>query len=433
MKQKLPIVAIVGRPNVGKSTLFNRLCGKRLAITSEILGTTRDRLYEEISWRGKTFILADTAGIGWGKEDLAVDIKDQIQLAAKEADLIIFLGDITVGLTADDQRALRQIRKVNKKVILAVNKVDNQNLKAEASEFYKLGLGEPIPIAALAGKNIGTLLDEVAANIKKGTKIPDDDIFKVVILGRPNVGKSSLFNQLIKEERAIVSDIPGTTRDVLSTKVRYDNADFLILDTAGLRKRGKIEKGIEKYSVLRALKALEEADLALLVIDASGGVVAQDLHVAGFAKEKNKAVILVVNKWDLADEDQDVFLKKMRYQFKFLAWMPIIFVSALTGKNVAYIFGIVKETKEKMKKRITTARFNDFVEELVLTNPPAARKVRAKIFYATQTKDIPPTFVFFTNYPEEIHFSYIRFLEKRIREEFDFSGVPIKVIMRKKK
>lgn len=424
-----PVVAIVGRPNVGKSTLFNRLAGKRLAITSKFAGTTRDRLYEEINWVGKNFMLVDTAGMLWEKE--ALDIQKQIQIAIREADLIIFLVDVTSGVTLEDEKAVEFLRKSKKRVILGVNKVDNQKREGEIGEFFKMGFKDVVPISAILGRNVGSLLDKITSYLKPKI-IPfkeESPELKIAIIGRPNVGKSSLFNKLIGQERVVVSDIPGTTRDIITTKLQYQNNVFLFIDTAGLRRRGKIQFGIEKFSVLRALRALEEADLCLFLIDAEEGVTNQDLHIAGFAKEMGKAIILVVNKWDLAEKEKtmDQFLDNLRDKLDFIFWAPVIFISASSGKNISKIFDLIKVAQTNYQKRINTSSLNNFLQKTVTRKVPVS-----KIFYATQVKIKPPTFVFFIKEPEKIHFSYIRYLENSLRKEFDFTGTSIKIYLRRK-
>lgn len=450
MSKTLPIVAIIGRPNVGKSTLFNRLVGKKIAITTDIPGTTRDRLYEICRWREKEFILIDTAGIELKFEErFKEDIESQIEIAVNEAHLILFMADVKGGITAQDQNAINKIRKSGKKAILAVNKVDNAALEKEVATFFKFGLGEPIPLSAISGRNTGDLLDKIVEELRE---IKDQDIEKfepteqslrVSILGRPNVGKSSLFNALTKEERAIISEIPGTTRDVINTRFIYGEENIDFIDTAGLRRRGKIGKvaegpkavgKIEKYSALRTLRALDESDIALLVIDAVEGVTAQDLHIAGFIRDTGKGIILVVNKIDISSEiDIEDFLRLLRYKFNFIPFAPVIFVSAETKKNISKIFDLILDVKKSREIKISTPKLNKFLEEAIMKKSPAGlKKTKPKLKYMTQVAINPPTFVIFASYNELIHFSYKRYLENRLREEFTFSGTPIKIEFRRK-
>lgn len=448
MDRTLPIVAIIGRPNVGKSTLFNRLLGKKIAVTTDIPGTTTDRLYERVSWQGRDFILADTAGIEYEfKERFAEDIMSQIEMAILDAHLIVFMVDVKSGITPQDQNALRKLRKSKKKAILVVNKVDNQERESSLAEFYKLGLGEPTPISALSGRGTGDLLDNIIneiENIKTKDKRPEEkDSIKVSIIGRPNVGKSSVFNTLVNENRAIVSEIPGTTRDVVTTQFDYENNKIDFIDTAGLRRRGKIGKAIsgvkkegeiEKYSTMRSLRAMEESDIVLIIIDGTEGVVSQDLHLAGFAKDSGKGIVLVVNKTDIADEiTVNNFLPVLKNRFKFIPFASVVFVSAKTKKNVNKIFDLILSAKEKRGVKIPTPKLNKFLEKATLERPPVGlKKIRPKFKYITQKDTDPPTFVIFTSQSEYIHKSYIRYLENKLRKEFDFTGTAIRIEFREK-
>lgn len=455
MKSNIPIVAIIGRPNVGKSTLFNRLIGKKIAITTDVPGTTRDRLYERVSWGEKEFFLIDTAGIELKfDEKFAEDIEAHIEASIKDADLIVFMTDVTSGLNNQDRKAIKTLRKSKKDSILAVNKVDNQAREASLPEFYKLGLGEPTPISAISGKGTGDLLDKIVErlkDIKTKTLVPKDtndkdkeDIIKVSLIGRPNVGKSSLFNALVNEKRAIVSEVPGTTRDVVITQFDYKDKKIDFIDTAGLRRRGKIgqlipgskkEEGkIEKYSSLRSIRAMDQSDVVILVIDGVEGVVAQDLHLAGFAKDAGKGVILAINKMDIADEiTVENYLHVLRRKFKFLPFAPAIFVSAETKNNVSKILDLILEAKESRQVSIPTAKLNRFLERAVMDRPPSGLdKTSPKIKYITQKEINPPTFLIFTSHADKIHNSYVRYMENQLRKEFDFNNTAIKIEFREK-
>lgn len=448
MNETLPIVAIIGRPNVGKSTFFNRLIGRKIAITTDIPGTTRDRLYERVAWRGREFILIDTAGIELEFEErFKEDIQSQIEIAVREADLIIFMADVTSGITPQDLNAAQKMRRAKKNVMLVANKADNQKLEEQAAEFYKLGLGKPMPISALSGRNTGDMLDVVTENLKQikpKIKLPVlEKSVKVAIIGRPNVGKSSLFNALINENRAIVNEVPGTTRDIVSTVFNFKNEKIEFIDTAGLRRRGKIGKAIqglkkegkiEKYSAVRAMRTIDEADVALVVIDATEGVVAQDLHLAGFIKDSYKGVIIVINKTDIAHNvTVENYLPILRHKFDFISFAPVIFVSAVTKKNIQKIFDLILEVKKSRELKIPTPKLNKILEKAVIERPPAGLKnKKPKIKYITQMGISPPSFVIFTSFPEYIHFSYKRYLENRLRKEFAFSGTAIKIEYREK-
>jgi len=457
-KSSLPLVAIIGRPNVGKSTLFNRLLGKREAIVSKIPGTTRDRLYANIQWQGKSFILVDTGGIDFGseKEIFKSDIEKQAQIALEESDLIIFLVDGRSGLEKKDLEVAEKLRKSRKKIILVVNKIDHQKLRGEIAEFYKFGLGNPIPISALHGTGVGDLLDKIVQGIKevkikraeqkklaKNQSSPATSI-SIAIIGRPNVGKSSIFNKLIDQERAIVSDIPGTTRDALDTKVKIGKNEFIFTDTAGIRRRGKINRGIEKYSVLRALKTIKKTDIVLLIIDAVEGLTKQDLHISQYALENYKGLILVVNKWDLVEQqaitDKELrvekYLRYLRTKAPFLPWVPVVFTSALSGKNLDKLIEMIIEVSRQRLRKITAKQLNKLITEAQLHYAPKLAKAKNKyprIYYSTQIAVNPPTFVLMVNKPDLFHFSYRRYLENQIRQQFGFWGTAIKIILRGKK
>ncbi len=434
-----PIIAIVGKPNVGKSTLFNRLTERRTAITSEIPGTTRDRLYGDCFWGKYEFILVDTAGIApEEKDELKADIQNQIKIAVAEADLIIFLVDAGTGITQKDQRAAELLRKGQKPIILAANKIDKKKESGFYQEFYKLGLGDPIPISALHGQGTGDLLDKIVKRIKIKTRRPPSKMTKptqVAIVGRPNVGKTSILNALLKEKRGAVSEVPGTTRDIVIGELQTNKEKIILIDTAGIRKRGKIKFGIETFSVLRAIKSISGSLITLLVIDATEGVVAQDMHLAGFAKEEGKGIILIVNKWDLVKNKSQIierYLKVLQEKFDFVYFVPVIFVSAKTKENISQILNLILKVKESLSKRIKTAELNNYLGEIIRKNPPKSKK-NIKVYYFTQVAINPPTFAIFANLPEAIHFSYLRYLENRIRDKYEFGGAPIKILLKKHK
>ena len=430
---KKPIVTIVGRPNVGKSSLFNRIIGQRTAITSDVAGTTRDRIYEDVEWKNTSFMLVDTAG------ELAENIQDQINFALDEADFFIFMVEAGTEITIEDEKAAQILRKKKKPYILVANKADNQELENSIVNFYKLGLGEPIGVSSIHGRGVGDFLDLLVQKIKKipGKPIePKTTDIVVALLGRPNVGKSSILNKLSGQGIAIVSEVPGTTRDVNEAIIKKDDKKILLIDTAGIRKSGKIETGIEKYSVLRSLKAAERADIVLLVLDATEGAVAKDLSIAGMVKEMGKGLIIVVNKWDAIEKDEqpmDQYLAMLRDKYDFVSWSPVIFVSALTGKNLDKIGSLIESVSENREIKIQTSKVNNLIEKITTKRPPGIKRgTRPKIFYATQTGTAPPEFTLFCNYPEYIHFSYIRYLENSFRKEADFTGTPIKIVLKKR-
>lgn len=433
-----PIVALVGRPNVGKSTLFNRITGERKAIVEDRPGVTRDRIYADAFWRDREFILVDTGGIEFEVEDeIARQVKKQARLALEEADVVVFLTDGREGLTPLDREVANLLRRTRKPVILAVNKIEDfQN--ADIYDFYQLGLGDPIPISAAHGLNTGDLLDAVVANLppESGEEY-DEEVIKIAVAGRPNVGKSSLVNAILGEERVIVSDIPGTTRDAVDTLFTRDGQSYVIIDTAGIRRRSKIEESTERFSVIRALRAIERADVVLLVLDAQEGVTEQDKRIAGYAHEKGRAIVIVVNKWDLVDKDDKTMLRyteRIREELSFMQYAPVVYVSALTGQRVPRILELVKYVAEQHVMRVATSTLNEVIREAVALNPPPAEGGRRlKILYATQTGVRPPTFVIFVNDPELVHFSYARYLENRIRSSFGFEGTPINLIFRQRR
>lgn len=442
-----PLVALVGRPNVGKSTLFNRIIGRRLAVVSEVAGTTRDRLYAESEWNGIAFMLVDTGGMeltdGWSTEPLSEDsatfmpaIRQQAAVAIQDAEVIVQVVDGTVGVTAADREIADILRQSNKPVIIAANKLESTKLTGNALEFYELALGEVIPISALHGVGVGDLLDavtEAVPPIPAEEEEPDDSI-KVALLGRPNVGKSTLLNKLLGQERAIVSPIAGTTRDAIDTKLKWHGQEFTVIDTAGIRRRGKIDPGVEKYSVLRAMKALQRADVALLLIDAEEGVTSQDAHIAGMLIEESVSVIVLVNKWDVVEKDSHtmyLYEQQIRQELNFLDYVPVMFISAMTGQRVSKIFPVIMDVYESRHFRIPTGQLNKFMREATTNHPPPNKGgVRVKFFYATQVSVAPPVIVFFVNKPDWVHFSYQRYLENKLREQFAFPGTPVKFIFR---
>ena len=433
-----PIVAIVGRPNVGKSTLFNRLVGGRPAIVEDTPGVTRDRLYRDCTWQEHEFILIDTGGIEFNNAgQFSEKIKRQAELAIEEAAVIIFVVDAKSGITVDDEEAAQLLRRSGKPVVVAVNKLDNFNHAANIYDFYSLGLGEPVGVSAIHGMNTGDLLDAVVALFPEyESEDYEPDAIKLAVIGRPNVGKSSLVNKILGTERVIVSPIAGTTRDAIDSVFAQDGQQYVIIDTAGMRRRGKVNEPTERYSVDRALKAVDRSDVVLMVIDAVEGVTEQDKKVVGYAHEAGKGILLVINKWDLLEKDDKTmnqFDKKLKEELTFLDYALTLYVSALSGQRVDKILPLVKFIAEQQTFRISTARFNEVLEEAVLYNPPPTYKgKRVKILYGTQVGVKPPKFVIFANIPEGIHFSYERYLINQIRKNFGFAGTPIWVMIRQR-
>ncbi len=432
-----PIVAIVGRPNVGKSTLFNRLVGKRLAITHEVPGTTRDRLYAEADWGGVNFILVDTGGLELvSNDDLIAQVRAQAQTAIAEADVILFLVDVKDGLTAGDEEVARVLRRSAKPVLLAVNKGDSQVRREAAVEFYALGLGELYPISALHGTGTGDLLDQVVAAFPVEEEREELEAVKIAIVGRPNVGKSSLLNKILGQERAIVHEAPGTTRDAIDTQMEWEGEPLVLIDTAGIRRKGRIQRGVEKYSVLRALRAINRAGVVLLLIDAVEGATAQDARIAGYILAEAKSVVVVVNKWDLVEKDtytMQAYVQHICTALRFLDYVPVLFVSALTGQRVDQVLPTALRVQEARMIRIPTAELNRIVQEAVARHaPPSKAGKRLRLYYATQAAVDPPTFVFFVNDPRLVHFSYERYLENRLREHYGFLGTPLRLSFRKR-
>ncbi|WP_368294308.1 ribosome biogenesis GTPase Der [Dehalobacter sp. TBBPA1] len=435
-----PVVAIVGRPNVGKSTLFNRIVGGLVAIVENTPGVTRDRLYFDAEWLGRKFTLIDTGGIEFKDETtpLSSKMKQQAEIAVDEADVIMFLVDAKSGITPDDQQIARYLRKSSKPVLLVANKVEKfTRFEAEAHEFLPLGFGDPIPVSAVHGMNTGDLLDTLVSALPEDAAADyDPDVIKIAVIGRPNVGKSSIVNMLLGEERVIVSDIPGTTRDAIDTPFTYEGRNYVLIDTAGIRRKKKISEVTENYSVVRSFRAVDRSDVVLMVINAIEGVTDQDKKIVGYAHEAGKGLILVINKWDLVIKDEKTinkYEKDIREELAFVLYAPTQFVSAKTGQRINKIMDLVEFVAEQTSRRISTSTLNNLLREWVHLNPPPSDKgVRLKILYATQSSVQPPTFIFFVNDPELVHFSYKRYLENQLRKNFGFEGSPIRMIMRKR-
>ncbi|NEY20659.1 ribosome biogenesis GTPase Der [Bacillus ginsengihumi] len=433
-----PVVAIVGRPNVGKSTIFNRIVGERVSIVEDIPGVTRDRIYSSAEWLTHEFNIIDTGGIDIGDEPFLEQIRQQAEIAIDEADVIIFIVSGREGVTSADEMVAKILYKSKKPVVLAVNKIDNPEMRDQIYDFYALGFGEPFPISGAHGIGLGDLLDEVAKHFpNKDDEEYDDDVIKFCFIGRPNVGKSSLFNAILGEDRVIVSDVEGTTRDAIDTIYTYDGQTYVMIDTAGMRKKGKVYESTEKYSVLRALRAIERSDVVCVVLNGEEGIREQDKRIAGYAHEAGRAVIIVVNKWDAVEKNEKTmkeFTEKIRDHFQFLSYAPIIFVSAKTKKRLSNLFPLIQTVSESHAMRVQSSILNEVVTDAVAMNPtPTDKGRRLKIYYTTQVAVKPPTFVIFVNDPELLHFSYERFLENRIRDAFEFTGTPIRIIARARK
>ncbi|GIV65661.1 MAG: GTPase Der [Bellilinea sp.] len=447
-----PIVALVGRPNVGKSTLFNRLAGEPLAIVDDTPGTTRDRLMAESVWNGRYFFVVDTGGIDpstGGKEALSIgsadyihQIRQQAELAIREADAVLFLTDASSGVTPADQEVAQILRR-NQKIIegkpqppvfLVVNKADNQTFRSQAAEFYELGIGEPYPISALHGTGTGDLLDDLVAAFPADAEEEEDDSVKIAIVGKPNVGKSSLLNRLVGEERAIVSPIAGTTRDAVDTKILYEGIEITLIDTAGIRRRGKIEPGVEKYSVIRSMRAIERADVALLMIDATTGITAQDAHIAGYILEAQKSTVVLVNKWDAVEKDNFTmqnYTNRIRQELNFIDYVPILFISAKTGQRVDQVLPMALKVQEERLARLTTGQLNRILHNAQDAHHATSRTGKSlRIYYGTQVRSDPPTFLIYVNDPKLAHFTYLRYLENAIRKEYPFTGTPIRLVLK---
>ena len=461
-----PLVAIVGRPNVGKSTFFNRMLGEQVAVVEDLPGTTRDRIYGDTDWNGRDFTLIDTGGLELGSDiptgqvglngqpdDIMRNVRAQVELAIEEADVIVFMVDARSGITAADEEVANLLRRTDKPVILTANKADNAARRQDAVEFYTLGLGEPIAISSIQGTGTGDLLDRIVEELplleETGEAEEEEDIPRIAIIGRPNVGKSSLLNAILGVQRSIVSEVPGTTRDAIDTTMEFEGRKLILIDTAGIRRRGRIIPGVEKYSVIRASRAIERCDVALLLIDASEGLAAQDTHIAGEIHEKTKGVVVVVNKWDLAQAQRraaresrppapdEEIASAERYRtiiaegLKFIPYAPIIFASAKTGYHVQSLLETALNIADMRYLRVPTARLNEVVQEAIRRYRPATfRGKPLKVFYATQTHVNPPTFVFFVNDPQAVHFGYERYLENQLREAFSFRGTAIRILFR---
>jgi GTPase len=461
-----PLVAIVGRPNVGKSTFFNRMLGEQIAVVEDLPGTTRDRIYGDTDWNGRDFTLIDTGGLELGSDipvgqvglngqpgDIMRNVRAQAELAIEEADVIVFMVDARSGITATDEEVADLLRRTDKPVILTPNKADNAARRQDAVEFYTLGLGEPIAISSIQGTGTGDLLDRIVEELPPLEETEEaeeeEDTPRIAIVGRPNVGKSSLLNAILGVQRSIVSEVPGTTRDTIDTTMEFEGRKLILIDTAGIRRRGRISPGVEKYSVIRASRAIERCDVALLLIDASEGLAAQDTHIAGQIHEKAKGVVVVVNKWDLAQaqrrsaregrlpEPDEEITSAERYRtiiaegLKFIPYAPIIFTSAKTGYHVQSLLETALNISDMRYLRVPTARLNEVVQEAIRRYRPATfRGKPLKVFYATQTQVNPPTFVFFVNDPQAVHFGYERYLENQLREAFSFRGTAIRVLFR---
>ena len=432
-----PIVAIIGRQNVGKSTLLNRLAGKPIAIVEDLPGTTRDRIFADVSWQGVEFTIVDTGGLELRPETaVAQGVKEQAEAAVTEADVIIFLVDVTDGVVSSDQEIVDMLRQVSKPIVLVANKADNTKLETAAVEFYELGLGEPLAISAYHGRGTAELLDMVTSWLPSPLPVvAEPEIMKVAIVGRPNVGKSMLLNALLGGERVIVDDTPGTTRDAIDTLLDFDGQSVLLIDTAGIRRRGKLGVGVERYSVIRALRAIGRADITLLVLDATELVTAQDMHIAGYIQQAAKGIVLVVNKWDLVVDKSPVeFTRYIRGQLKFMSYAPVLYASAKFGQGVDKIMPETRQVYHQRLKRLSTAAVNDVVQQAVAAhNLPRIGGKQLKILYTTQPEVNPPTFVFFVNDAKLIHFSYRRYLENKLRQSFDFTGTPLRLIFKTRK
>jgi len=433
-----PVVAIVGRPNVGKSTLFNRIVGSRVAIVEDEPGVTRDRLYQDAEWAGRSFTLVDTGGLDFQENgEINRGVRRQIELAIQEANVVLFVVDARAGLNPDDEDAAALVRRSEKPAVLVANKVEKYNTQTQLYEFYRLGLGEPVPVSAAEGLNTGDLLDKLVELLppEEEDEYPADTI-RIAVIGRPNVGKSSLINKILGEERVIVSKISGTTRDAIDTPFERDGRLYVIIDTAGMRRKSKIVGPTEKYSAIRALRAVDRSDVVLIILDAVAGVTDQDKRIAGYAHEAGKALVIVVNKWDLINKDERTmnrFTEKIRRELNFMQYAPVIFVSALTGQRVSRVLEMVDFVAGQHSIRLSTPDINSLIKEAVMQNPPPGDKSRRlKIMYATQGGVKPPKFILFVNDPELMHFSYRRYLENQFRNAYGFEGTPIWFGLRKR-
>lgn len=433
----LPVVAIVGTPNVGKSTVFNRIIGERRAIIHDERGVTRDRLYGSAEWLTRRFNLIDTGGIEIAKTAFQEQIRAQVEIAIEEADVIVYVGDGPLGVTTDDREIANLLYRANKPVIVAVNKIDGIEHHHYIHDFYSLGLGEPIAISGEHGIGIGDLLDEIIKVLPEQKDDYEEDVISFAVIGQPNVGKSSLVNAILNRERVIVTNVEGTTRDAIDTPFTRNNKNYVVIDTAGLKKRGKIYESVDRYAALRAFSAIAKADIILFVIDAVVGIREQDKHVVGYAVDEKKAIIIAVNKWDAITKDDKTmneWTNKIRNEFKFVEYAPIVFVSALTKQRVDQIFDQIYYVNEAYRRRVETSLLNEVIHRAQLYNdPPVFNGGRLKVYYANQVSTKPPTFVFFVNNPAFLHFSYERYLENQIRDSFPFDGTPLKFIFRERK
>jgi len=448
-----PIVALVGRPNVGKSALFNRFAGERLAIVDDIPGTTRDRLFGEAEWNGRSFNIVDTGGIdpshsgthraplSIGSADFIDDIRRQAQVAIQEADAVLFVNDGESGITAPDREVAEILRRSQKKlpdgtfwppIFVVVNKCESRERRDQAGEFYELGLGDPYPISAIHGTSTGDLLDALVASFPTQEAEEEDDSIKIAIVGKPNAGKSSLLNKLTGEERVIVSPIAGTTRDSIDTRLEFGGLQLTLIDTAGIRRRGRIDHGVEQYSVLRAFKSIERADVALLMIDATTGITAQDTHIAGFILDEWKSCVVLVNKWDAIEKNNETmeeFTTKIKRELNFMDYVPILFISAKTGQRMEQVLPMALRVQEERLARLTTSTINEIIHKAQDAHPHPTHAGRAlKMFYGTQVRSDPPTFLIYVNEPKLMHFSYLRYIENQIREQYNFLGTPIRIV-----
>ena len=424
---KLPTVALVGRPNVGKSTIFNKIVGKKISIIEDTPGVTRDRIYSEASYKNYRFNVIDTGGIDSSNEEFNDNIKIQAEIAIDEADVVLFVVDGKEGLTSNDYIVRDMLRNSGKKVIVVINKIDNKKTEENIYDFYELGFDSYIPVSGEHGIGFFELFDEIVGNFSPNDNVVEDKRLKFSVIGRPNVGKSSLINALLNEERVIVSNVAGTTRDAIDTILKYNGEEFIIIDTAGMRKKGKVYENIEKYSLMRSMKAIDRSDLCLLVINAEEGIIEHDKHIAGYVLEKGKGLIIVVNKWDkLENPDIKEYTQKIRNEFQFLSYAPIVFVSALTKKRIHTIMPEVLKVGENINREISTSLLNDVISEAYLLNiPPSYKGKRLKIYFTNQSGIKPPKFTFHVNNKGLVHFSYERYLENKLRENFELEGTPI--------
>lgn len=434
-----PVVAVVGRPNVGKSTLFNKVTGKRISIVEDTPGITRDRIYADAEWTGHEFTLIDTGGIEPSSKDaILAQMRDQANMAIDMADVILFMVNVRDGMTAADKEVAAMLQKCGRPVLLVCNKVDNPgNPPMEMYEFYNLGVGDPYPVSSVHGLGLGDLLDEVVSFFPKEQEgQEEEEIIHVAIVGKPNAGKSSLVNRILGENRVIVSEVAGTTRDAIDSRYERDGQKYVFIDTAGMRKRGKINENVERYSVVRALSAVDRADVCLIMIDAEEGITEQDTKIAGYVHDQGKASIVVVNKWDLVDKETNTmknFRDRVKEGLNFMMYAPSVYISAKTGQRVDSLFDMIQEVLAQNTKRISTGVLNDVINEAIaMVQPPSDKGKRLKIYYATQAGVKPPTFVLFVNNAELAHYSYVRYLENQLRAKFGFEGTPVKFIIREK-